>query len=1228
MVEVVADRAQRSLIVFRQTAAATANSVKASFRGLDGLLGSFAGFFTGLQFKRLADGILKASMTAETFKVQMNLIVRDMAKVQDLTTWMTAYEVKTPFNLPEIQQATVLFTKLTKIRGEDLGKAKEYITLAGEMASIFNKPLAKATEGLFKTLSGSALGLTILRNNFAITKAELEKFGVAFDQSGRIKNFQMQIGAVEHAIKSIVGHLGNMQVTEARAQTLQGRLESLHSQIFAVSVLMGDKLAPIAMVVVNRMIETSQAIQDLIKKYPMMANAIAIMVGFGAVLGTLLVALGPIIFFGNQLIGMIMGLSTAIGGTSLLLRMFQATLLPVGAGIRAIIAIMTGGATAFASLGAVLASITTAFAEMAAVMAAAWEVWLTWAATEGVLTATLGAVGALTMEIGAMGLSAATAVAGFVSLRSAVYGVAGVAVYALLKLKELTDYLNTVNETEDQKVRDQDPQGFARLREKLRGGSEPDATERNLKHTNESIAAQKSAARARLSALTPEERALANRFSSLSSQEMQDQKDMYTASSGKLGGAVTDNRADALRKMIVDAFDMAKSKIVAGGGDASDERVASKASAALNWSPGFVTQNGGWADSDQILAAVQAQKQLVEQKKRQVDQAEKIAKLAKAEQDLIRSDLAAISKVIQIKKDEEALNLGRKSAEDYQIWFTELKRKHTTEIITSKQTFEQLAKMRKEALDEKGKPRKGFEDLLKKTDTLLHDTEVKSVAEIVAAGNSKLAENPDASIRDKINANKAMQEEINRLVRTRAAALNEGKAKSDWVKPTYTGAEAKAGSAKQKENAKLELEIWQNQQKAEREITGFTQSEFAKRREELEKHAAEWKKQGLLDVQIAKKRSHELIQIATDESIALAEIDRRIADMKADAAQTKLGTRISKAESDIANGGTDFEELKAAREANDAAEDMIAKNALTRAIQDEKDKAAVSVLERSKSEKVIAALKEKFDAEQAKRDEDRRQRNINAAVEVLQAEKDATRSSRTGAIKVKGYDAQLTQLQAQQEASGVDNSEQIIQVLKNRYQTEIAMITKTAYAAAEKAKAAGDMEEALAIEQEKTQAILDLTRSTTAEVQKQIDLKKAAEDKKKNSFFFAQGTMSAEEYDKMDKARSDDMRSKYKQSVLREQMRTGGVSKETRDAANKLGVDSNLQNAAFNPNAVEIKPIDINVKVDLVDPNGKTTTVRKATSTEAKNTQTKNSSTQRGKPWDFRPTEGYPEGVA
>lgn len=417
---------------------------------------------------------------------------------------------------------------------------------------------------------------------------------------------------------------------------------------------------------------------------------------------------------------------------------------------------------------------------------------------------------------------------------------------------------------------------------------------------------------------------------------------------------------------------------------------------------------------------------------------------------------------------------------------------------------------------------------------------------------------------------------------------------------------AKQAQRLQQDLSKVNKQIVDEWWNREIEKTRIEKGEFAARLMELDRDLAQRRSKGQDEIQITRFKEDQKKRIEIDRIRAVQAVEDAIRQGRERAETSRAETVRGRAERGIERGSRDYAGTQKAREAVDVIEETQTKAAMKREIEQVELDAKLNIELRVQLQATIKAIRDRYAAEKEARDEARRQRDEDFREKEEQQKRTDVIATAQRAQKSREF--QLEGLK-QQQAEGVEVSDQIIRVLRERYDMAVKIINAEA-ARNSIGKEGADLAQ---IEADRKMQILELTRSSTQEMREQLKLKRAEEDKRKEPFFKG-GVMTFEEAQELEKKRSEENQARYRRMVEKEKMRTGGVGPMDREVAAKLGVPLEVQNAAFNPVNVKIDPIDFNLNLTLTQPDGTKTTARASTSTDRKNENKKTPESQKGKP--------------
>lgn len=168
----------------------------------------------------------------EVLRAQMETAFGSKAKGGEMFAWAVEFAAKTPFDVPQIVEATTLL----KLFGLE---AKKWLPLVGDMAGAMGKDVTQATQAVANSLMGEQEML----KQFGINWQTLVQHGARPSETGRGVDTGDRAG-IESALESIIterfgGGMGRM------FQTVQGVLSNIGDAIKTAFNKVGEPLADI-----------------------------------------------------------------------------------------------------------------------------------------------------------------------------------------------------------------------------------------------------------------------------------------------------------------------------------------------------------------------------------------------------------------------------------------------------------------------------------------------------------------------------------------------------------------------------------------------------------------------------------------------------------------------------------------------------------------------------------------------------------------------------------------------------------------------------------------------------------------------------------------------------------------------------------------------------------------------------------------------------------------------
>lgn len=190
----------------------------------------------------LSGAAVSALMVAANFEqleARLLSVTRNASAAGEKFKFAVELAAKTPFDVRSMVQGAVTLEGFQQ-------KAEEMLPVAANLAAALGKTLPEAALVLGKAASGSTEGFESLRNEYAITTADLVKFGaVSGEIAGTLSHLGKDIDANKNALTKLINvRFGD--AIERQSRTLQGALSNLGDAGEQALEGFGKTLIPIA----------------------------------------------------------------------------------------------------------------------------------------------------------------------------------------------------------------------------------------------------------------------------------------------------------------------------------------------------------------------------------------------------------------------------------------------------------------------------------------------------------------------------------------------------------------------------------------------------------------------------------------------------------------------------------------------------------------------------------------------------------------------------------------------------------------------------------------------------------------------------------------------------------------------------------------------------------------------------------------------------------------------
>lgn len=144
-----------NIVANASQATATLRNFGGTLRGLGTIAAGVAGglaIFQGVQdaFSAIGTATIGANANMETYENTLTTVLKSHDKAKETLQWAEKFAASTPFEIPEIVEAT------TRLSAYGL-KAQDVLGATGDMAAVMGKPLMQAVEAIADAQTGNNL---------------------------------------------------------------------------------------------------------------------------------------------------------------------------------------------------------------------------------------------------------------------------------------------------------------------------------------------------------------------------------------------------------------------------------------------------------------------------------------------------------------------------------------------------------------------------------------------------------------------------------------------------------------------------------------------------------------------------------------------------------------------------------------------------------------------------------------------------------------------------------------------------------------------------------------------------------------------------------------------------------------------------------------------------------------------------------------------------------------
>lgn len=220
-------------------------------RAGNALKGVFVALGGAMAARGLYDWLIESNASMEQYKNTLTTILKSEEKAVDTLAWANKFAAQTPFEIPEIVEATTVMAAYGMTAQDNLG-------IIGDMASVMGKDLMQAVEAIADANTGELERL----KEFGITKKMIEEQAAlmgkqVFDKKGSMKD--------QEAFNEVLFSMMNDRFKggmEMQAQTFKGMISNAQDFIATIGRTLGKPLFDKMKVGMEGMLDTLNGLQE------------------------------------------------------------------------------------------------------------------------------------------------------------------------------------------------------------------------------------------------------------------------------------------------------------------------------------------------------------------------------------------------------------------------------------------------------------------------------------------------------------------------------------------------------------------------------------------------------------------------------------------------------------------------------------------------------------------------------------------------------------------------------------------------------------------------------------------------------------------------------------------------------------------------------------------------------------------------------------------------------
>ncbi|MDP4092600.1 MAG: hypothetical protein Q8920_04495 [Bacillota bacterium] len=207
------------------------NTLEAFNSKVNSITGLLKGAFAIYGGKKLFDFTVGSNAEFEQYTTSFEVLLGSADRAKEHMQYLFDFAAKTPFQLPEIVEAS----KLLETFGLD---TKKYLTQAGNAASAFNVPISQVADAIGRLAAGQTGEALEQLRRLGVSMKQLKDQGIEFDKGGQL------VSSISKTLDAVMSTFDTKYkgMMDKQSQTFNGQMSTILDNISAFGRQIGSKV--------------------------------------------------------------------------------------------------------------------------------------------------------------------------------------------------------------------------------------------------------------------------------------------------------------------------------------------------------------------------------------------------------------------------------------------------------------------------------------------------------------------------------------------------------------------------------------------------------------------------------------------------------------------------------------------------------------------------------------------------------------------------------------------------------------------------------------------------------------------------------------------------------------------------------------------------------------------------------------------------------------------------